>query len=240
MRIKREKRGNKYYLVARDEKGRFITYVKWSSKKDKLEQLKYERKGNLERKLREREEETKFNIKRERWNNRYYLVARDEKGRIISRIKWSSKKDLMELYYQELKKRVVKKLGAERYIMVAQLGKITNESVSVSMGITTYVQDLKITKEHRAFTEDLHMVLVEFAENIGLTILGEGSRIQKVEDEQEAILRLAISEFEDLERETLKYWVEIDLDKWEITNFADTENLLDEWERVIERWRDRL
>lgn len=180
MRIKREKRGNKYYIVARDEKGRFITYVKWSSKKDKLEQLKRELYERIERKL--------------------------KKG--------------------------------ERYVLNSTMSGSKKGSLKESLvfGVTTFIEDRKITEAHKQFAKDIHQVMVDYTENLNVSLTDHYDAIEYVEDYK----RWLTSELEDIYGMRLKAYIEFDLNKWEVANIKASDYLRRQLMEVIERWKGRL
>lgn len=187
MRIKREKRGNRYYIVARDEKGRFITYVKWSSKKDKLEQLKRELYERIERKLREREED-----------------------------------------WKEIKRK------GERYVLNSTIG--GGKKKSLVFGITTFIEDRKITEAHKQFAGEIHQVMVDYIENLNVRLTDHYNAIEYVEDYE----RWLTSELEDIVNMRLKAYIEFDLNKWEVANIKASDYLRGQLMEVIERWMGSL
>jgi hypothetical protein len=182
-------------------------------------------------------------IKRERWGHRYYIVARDEKGRILTRAKWTSNKDLLKERYSEVEKKVKTKRKGKRYILTGKRYILTSTAVTSTnggdsevFGITSYIEDIEITENHKAFLKELHEVLEEFCESIDLDLTGSNER---TEEDIEDWKKWASSELEDLDKEDIRYWVEIDLEKWEIVNSHD-EYLTARWQKVLDKWKGRL
>lgn len=185
MRIKREKRGNRYYIVARDEKGRFITYVKWSSKRDRLEQLRGELKERIERNLR----------------------------------KWGK----------------AKRTG-ERFVINSTLRGGGKKKGSISFGVTTFIEDEVITEVHKQFAGEIHQVMVDYVENLNVSLTHHEEAIEYVED----WAKWLTSELEDMIDMRLKAYVEVDLSKWDVVNIKASDYLRSQLVEVIERWKGRL
>lgn len=175
-------------------------------------------------------------IRREKWRGRYYLVARDEKGRFISYVKWSSKKEILERLRRELEERIERKLKkGERYVLNSTMSG-SKKRKSLVFGVTTFIEDKRITESHKQFAREIHQVMVDYIESLNVRLTDHYDALEYVEE----WVKWLTSELEDMIDMRLKAYVEVDLSKWDVVNIKASDYLRSQLVEVIERWRGRL